>query len=185
LLQSILPRVSQGDSRAVDECLDRYGGLIWSLCCRLAPNDAEDAAQEIFIDLWRNAWRFRESAGSEVAFVSTLARRRLVDRRRRCARSLQASAFGPIEPADGARTPDAELAATEELDRVRRCLSSMKDRDREAVELSVYEGLSQSEIAERLQAPLGTVKSLIRRALVRLRDCVKFDVRPALEGGAE
>lgn len=183
--EPILPRISRGDSRAVDECLDRYGGLVWSLCCRLAPTDAEDAAQEIFIDLWRNAWRFRENAGSEVAFISTLARRRLVDRRRRSARAPQAVSLDPIETADGGKSPAAELAAKEEIDRVRRCLGSLNDRDRQAVELSVYDGLSQSQIAEKLATPLGTIKSLIRRALIRLRDCMGASVRPALEGGAE
>jgi RNA polymerase sigma-70 factor (ECF subfamily) len=185
LRDPILPRISRGDSGAVDECLDRYGGLVWSLCCRLAPTDAEDAAQEIFIDLWRNAWRFRDTAGSEATFVSTIARRRLVDRRRRAVRAPQATPLEAIEPARVGKSPAAELAAQEDLERVRRCLGSLKDRDREAVELAVYDGLSQSEIAKRLSAPLGTVKSLIRRALVRLRDCMGVNVRPALEGGAE
>ena len=91
----------------------------------------------------------------------------------------------PIETADGGKSPAAELAAKEEIDRVRQCLGSLNDRDRQAVELSVYDGLSQSQIAEKLATPLGTIKSLIRRALIRLRDCMGASVRPALEGGAE
>lgn len=181
--EPILPLIARGDGGAVEECLDRYGGLIWSLCRRLAPTDADDAAQEIFIDLWRNAWRFRESAGSEIAFVSTLARRRLVDRRRRSTRTPQTVPLDSSVPVDGGASPDAELVAKEDLDRVQRCLESLKDKDREAVELSVYGGLSQSEIAGKLETPLGTIKTLIRRSLIRLRDCVRFNARPSLEGG--
>ena len=80
----LLSRVAKGDTAAIDECLDRYGGLVWSLARRLSPTtaDAEDAVQEIFIDLWRSAGRYSEQLGEEVTFVSTLARRRLIDRLR-------------------------------------------------------------------------------------------------------
>lgn len=168
----ILPRIARGESGAVDECLDRYGGLVWSLAGRLAPTDAEDAVQEIFIDLWKNAWRFRDGIGTEVAFVSTLARRRLIDRRRRADRAPPAVPLDPTTPAD-AKQPATDLAAAEDLERVRQCLGGLKDRGREALELSVYDGLSQSQIAERLGAPLGTIKTLIRRALLQLRECVR------------
>ncbi|HVK12641.1 MAG TPA: sigma-70 family RNA polymerase sigma factor [Gemmataceae bacterium] len=170
----ILPRVARGEPAAVDECLDRYGGLVWSLACRLTPSpaDAEDAAQDIFIDLWRNAWRFRAEAGTEVAFVSTLARRRLADRQRRSLRARPAESLGERDAAVTAPALDGALELAEDAERARNCLKKLKDRDREVIELSVYAGLSQSRIAERLNAPLGTVKTLVRRALIQLRDCM-------------
>ncbi len=156
---------------------------MWSLAKRLAPTEAEDAAQDIFIDLWKNAWRFREGIGSEAAFISTLARRRLIDRRRRGEKSPRPISLETAIP-DGKGDPQTMMEAAEDLEQVRRCLATLQDRQREAVELSIYEGLTQSEISERLDAPLGTVKTLIRRGLIQIRDCFWSRRRPALIGGA-
>lgn len=179
----LLPRVARGDASAVSACLDRYGGLVWSLACRLASSDPEDATQDVFVHLWQNAGRFREDRGTEVAFVSTLARRRLIDRRRRAGRSPEMVSLDGEWVADDARAPEAGILASEERAQVSRCLGKLKDRDREVVVLSVYEGQSQSEIAERLQTPLGTVKTLIRRALIQLRDCMRFSISTRSSGG--
>src|SRR3954470_11204914 len=81
-LPPLLGRVAAGDQQAVRECLARYGGLVWSIARRFEGNDAEDAVQEIFLDLWRSAPRFDPQLSSEPAFVAMLARRRLIDRRR-------------------------------------------------------------------------------------------------------
>lgn len=85
---SILHRVAAGQSQAFEQCLDRFGGLVWSLARRFCPTtaEAEDAVQEIFIDLWRSASRFDEAVSSEVTFVAMIARRRLIDRQRRLGR---------------------------------------------------------------------------------------------------
>lgn len=183
LLDPVLPRVARGEPAAVDECLDRYGGLVWSLVRRLAPHDAEDAAQEIFIDLWRNAWRFRPEKGTEITFVSTLARRRLIDRRRRNDRSPTISPLDSQAPLLEKTNTMKSLEDTEDLERIQQCLRGLKERGREAVMLSVYDGLSQSEIAQRLDTPIGTVKTLIRRALIQLRECVRSARVPARDGG--
>ena len=83
--QTILQRIASGDSLAVQECLDTYGGLIWSLARRMLPdvNEAEDAVQEIFIEIWKTAERFDESKSSETTYVAMIARRRLIDRLRK------------------------------------------------------------------------------------------------------
>ncbi len=80
----LLQRIAQGDESAVPACLAAYGGLVWSLARRYAsdPSDAEDAAQEVFIELWRHAGRFDPAVASEATFVATVARRRLLDRAR-------------------------------------------------------------------------------------------------------
>jgi len=82
---SILERVAQGDPSAPAECIDRFSGLVWSLARRLcaSASDAEDAVQEIFIDVWKSAGRFDPSIASETTFVAMIARRRLIDRGRR------------------------------------------------------------------------------------------------------
>ena len=79
---SLLARVGAGDAGAVREVLSRYGGLVWSIAKRFEPSEAEDAVQEIFLDLWKSAGRYDAALGSEATFIATIARRRLIDRRR-------------------------------------------------------------------------------------------------------
>ncbi|MHC5538288.1 sigma-70 family RNA polymerase sigma factor [Singulisphaera rosea] len=171
----ILVRIARGNPQAVDDCIARYGGLVWSLACRLSPSveDAEDAAQEIFMDLWRNAWRFREDVGTEVGFVSTLARRRLIDRRRRASRCVKTFPMVESTTETTGPAPESPLELAEEGMRIKDCMRKLRDRERQAIELSVYSGLSQSNIATRLEAPLGTVKTLIRRGLMQLHHCMR------------
>src|SRR5687768_17786487 len=79
---SLLARVAQGDALAGREVLARYGGLVWSIARRFEAGDAEDAVQEIFLDLWKSAARFDPAIASEAAFIAMIARRRLIDRKR-------------------------------------------------------------------------------------------------------
>src|SRR5689334_2870619 len=79
---SLLARVAAGDAAAVRECIAQYGGLVWSIARRFELSDAEDAVQEIFLDLWKSAARFDPSIASEATFIAMIARRRLIDRRR-------------------------------------------------------------------------------------------------------
>src|SRR5438132_13118196 len=82
--EDLLPRVARGDGVAVEQCVDRYGGLIWQIALRFSATraDAEDAVQEVFIDLWKSAARFDPTRASETTFVAMIARRRLIDRKR-------------------------------------------------------------------------------------------------------
>lgn len=158
---------------------------MWSLARRLCPDDPEDAVQEIFIDVWRNAWRFREGVGSEVAFVSTLARRRLVDRRRRAERTPRVVPLDVGDVVSSGVDSAERTAAFEDVEQIRRCIGELTERSRRAIELSVFDGLSQARIAEQLGAPLGTVKTLIRRSLLSIRDCVLSSTRSLLDGGSQ
>ena len=185
LPEPILPRVAKGEASAIDECLDRYGGLVWSLACRLSPStsDAEDATQEIFVDLWRNAGRFQQELGTEATFISTLARRRLIDRQRKLRRNPEPQSIDQagVEYAAPPLSPQIELA--EEGVRATACLEKLRQVEREVLELSIYHGLTQSRIAERTGAPIGTVKTLIRRGLTQLRSCMRIGSRMRVEGG--
>ncbi|MCX5746449.1 MAG: sigma-70 family RNA polymerase sigma factor, partial [Proteobacteria bacterium] len=78
----LLARVAVGDRGALRECLDRYGGLVWSIARRFEASEAEDAVQEIFVDLWKSAVRYDPEVASEPTFIAMIARRRLIDRRR-------------------------------------------------------------------------------------------------------
>jgi RNA polymerase sigma-70 factor (ECF subfamily) len=171
--KTILERVAAGDQAAVQACIDAYGNLIWSLARRFLRNDAdaEDAVQDVFIELWSSAGRFDRRVASETAFVSTVARRRLIDRLRQQTRrpgmdSIDDEEFGEL------RHPSvpAEQEQATEVEVVRRVLGTMDPEQRQIIMLSLYEGYSHSEIADELSLPLGTVKTRIRRGLIYVRD---------------
>ncbi len=172
----ILLRLAEGDSRATQEVIDAYGGLIWSLALRFCRtrDDAEDAVQEILVDIWKSAHRYRSARASERVFVSMIARRRLIDRLRRDKRRGEVEPFAAGTSAEmqspgdsGERGWDAEQAA--------KAMGSLSDDQRRVLEMSVTQGLTQREIAETTGTPLGTVKTHMRRGLIRLRELMAGD----------
>ena len=171
--KSILERIAQGDQGAVPECIDTYGGLVWSLARRFLRNsaDAEDAVQDIFIDLWNSAARFDPVLASESTFVSTIARRRLIDRLRQQTRRPGMDSLDDEEVGE-TRLPsvDAPMEAEADVALVERILADMEPENRQILSLSLYEGYSHSEIAEQMSLPLGTVKTRIRRGLIGIRE---------------
>jgi RNA polymerase sigma factor (sigma-70 family) len=172
----LLPRVAHGDAAAVREVLSRYGGLVWTLAQRMLANraDAEDAVQEIFLDLWSHAGRFDPKLASEATFVALLARRRLIDRRRRGSRRPTPQPLPPqLAGPDEADAP-AELA--DEARHARAALAQLRPEQRRVLELAIDRGLTHEEIARVTGLPLGTVKTHARRGLIRLRELL--DVPP-------
>jgi RNA polymerase sigma factor (sigma-70 family) len=168
--ESILHRVAEGDQDAIKECMDRFGGLVWSLARRLAGNaaEAEDAVQEIFIDVWRSAGRFDPTIASETTFIAMIARRRLIDRGRRRARRPEVAAIPETIESDGpafdpAEVEEAAKAALSAMERLR-------PEQRKVLELSIQFGRSHEQIAGTTGLPLGTVKTHARRGLIRLRE---------------
>lgn len=172
--QTILQRIASGDATAVEECLSCYRPLVWSLARRSSPNlnDAEDAVQEIFVDVWRSAARFDPKLASEGTFISIIARRRLIDRHRRQRRRLDVSTT--VEPQDvtAPATPD-RMALQEEAAKVLQRWSNLRPLQRRVLELSIHDGLSQTEIARLINLPLGSVKTHARRGLIRLRQLLE------------
>ncbi len=163
----ILARVARGDAPAMRECLARYGGLVWSLARRhtRSAEEAEDATQEIFLDLWKSAGRYDSSIASETAFIAMIARRRLSDLRRKQSNEPQASADAAPEPVDEGAAPDrcaeASMAAA--------ALQRIRPEQREVL-LLACEGHSHDDISRETGLPLGTVKAHARRGLLRIRE---------------
>jgi RNA polymerase sigma-70 factor (ECF subfamily) len=174
---SLLKRIAGGDSAAVRECIDQYGGLVWSLARRLSrtPADAEDATQEIFLALWRNAGRFDESKGSEKLFVALLARRRLFDRLRKTRSEPPMDSSTEILESVEWPDPGARSEASIEAEQAKRALQQLRPEHRQVLELGLLHGLTQSEIAARLNMPLGTVKSFMRRGIARVREVMNIE----------
>jgi len=173
--ESLLVRIAAGDVSAVSECMDRYGGLVWSVVGKAWKDYStiEDLVQEIFIDLWKSAERFDPELASESTFVMTITRRRVIDRRRRLGRSPEVE----MVEDDTLGEHDEELRQIDLGDDARlarEALSELGEDQRRVILMSVVDGLTHQEIAEETGIPLGTVKSHIRRGLnqtaQRLRD---------------
>jgi RNA polymerase sigma-70 factor (ECF subfamily) len=167
--EPILPRIAAGEPGAVEVCLDRYKGLVWWLARQMAGSEAEDAVQEIFIQLWQNADRYDPSMSSEPAFVSMIARRRLIDRHRRVERRPSTESLdGKPWEMEGSDGRAAEHMA--EVALAARAIRQLRPEEQRVVQLSIVEGMTHSEIAEHTEMPLGTVKTYIRRGLIRVRE---------------
>jgi RNA polymerase sigma factor (sigma-70 family) len=179
-------RVAAGDDSAMEECLARYGGLVWSIARRYSPTqaDAEDAVQEVFIEIWRYAGRYDEAIASEPTFVAMIARRRLIDRHRQ--RQRQPTTALLDEGAMQAPSADGAdwLAVCEDARLARDKMRQLSEEQQRVLQLALEGDYSQSEIAQRLNLPLGTVKTHARRGLIRLRELMGAGVGATTKGGA-
>jgi RNA polymerase sigma-70 factor (ECF subfamily) len=162
---ALIGRLVAGDAQALCDIYDRYASLVNALALRILRDaaEAEDVVQEVFVQIWRQASRFDPSRGSAEAWLCTIARTRALDRlRRRAARREEPSESAPVPATLAPRNEDA-LA-------VRKALGALSADQRRALELAYYEGLTQTEIATHLGEPLGTIKTRIRTAMIRLRE---------------
>jgi RNA polymerase sigma-70 factor (ECF subfamily) len=172
--RAALERMARGDQEALAQLYDRYGRLVYSLALRIVRDqrDAEEIVQEVFSQAWRQSGRYSAGRGSVVAWVLTLTRSRAIDRMRgrRARPEATASETALADLPDNAPAADEQLAWAARTAQVRAALDSLPFLQRTAIELAFYEGLTHVEIAERLEQPLGTVKTRIRQGLLKLRD---------------
>jgi len=169
-LGTILERVASGDESAVRDCVSQYGDLVWSIALRLLRrrSEAEDAVQDIFVDVWRSAKRYDPSIAAEATFITMIARRRIYDRLRRADRRPTEVGDEELERTVGI---DADkLERQSEAHRAARAMKALPADEREVLLLAMLDGHSHSEIAKHLDMPLGTVKTRARRGLMRLRE---------------
>ena len=169
--EAILALVSRGDEAALGVLYDRFGKAAHRLAWRIVRDErlAEDAVQDAFLAVWRTAASFRPDRAKASTWILTLVHRRAVDLVRREERRRADPLDDAFDPAGDGRTDD-EAATREERRRVQAALAQLAPDQREALELAYYGGLSQSEIAERLGVPLGTIKSRMFSGLSKLRD---------------
>jgi RNA polymerase sigma-70 factor (ECF subfamily) len=173
--QSLLERIAAGNAGAVKECMDAYGNLVWALARRLSASaaDAEDATQEIFLDIWKSAGRYDSSLASEAVFITTIARRRLIDRLRARKRRPITEEFDEEQVRVGDDGEAGPMAV--EVSNASRALAQRGDGQREILLLGIVDGLTHSEIATATGKPLGTVKTQMRRGLIKIRELLGTD----------
>lgn len=170
-----LTRVAAGDKQAFAELYDATAPRIYGLVKRLLidPAQAEEVTQEIYLEVWQTATRYKPERGSAMSWMLTMAHRRAVDRIRASQASRDRDSRIGIRDYDREYDQVAEhVEITMEGARVKRALQGLTELQRQAVELAYYGGLSHSEIAAELHVPVGTVKTRIRDGMIRLRDAM-------------
>jgi RNA polymerase sigma-70 factor (ECF subfamily) len=172
--EAVVALTARSDEVALAELYDRFGRAAYGLAFRVIRDEAlaEDAVQEAFLAVWRGASRFIPERAKASTWIMTLVHRRAVDVVRREERR-RADPLPEAEIGDG--TPSAADSAWLHLERerVQKALAKLPDQQREAIELAYYGGFTQSELAERLGEPLGTIKSRMFAGLARLRELLE------------
>jgi RNA polymerase sigma-70 factor, ECF subfamily len=171
----LIERIAEGDRGAFDELYRRYGRAVLGLALRRLGDRgrAEDATQEAFVAIWRSARTFDAGRGSGAPWLYAVARNAISDGLRRTPPPVSELEDGPGNEPD----PSDEAEASWTAWRVHRALEVLPEHERPVIELAYWRGLSQSEIATRLQIPLGTVKTRTRSALARLADALEDELR--------
>lgn len=173
--EALVALVERGDELALAELYERFGRTAYGLALRMLRDHAlaEDAVQDAFLSVWRNAARFVPERAKAATWILTLVHRRAVDLVRREERRRAESLDTVVEAAGGSSEEAAWLRL--ERERVQNALRALPDPQREAIELAYYGGFTQSELADRLGEPLGTIKSRMFTGLNRLRELLSSE----------
>jgi len=169
---ALIERMMAGDENALATLYDRYSGMLYGLLLRILKDTqaAEEVLQDLFLQLWRTANRYDASRGSMTAWLMVMARNRAISRLRRGDRHVTDDPDGYLlESAAAPGNLEDEAVRLQMATRLRAAMAGLPGEQREALELAYFEGMTQTEIAERTGAPLGTVKSRVRAALQSLK----------------
>lgn len=176
LLAEALGRVAAGNREALHEVYQRTAAKLFGVCLRILGdrNEAEDALQEIYLTVWRRAGSFDPARASPITWLSVLARNRAIDALRSSGRPRDTA---PIEAAFAVADPGpdalSQLSAGQDRGRLMVCVDELEARQSAAIRAAFFDGLNYPELAERNAVPLGTMKSWMRRGLLKLRECLE------------
>ena len=168
----LLKAIAARDEAALAQLYDRYDRILFGLLMRILNNreEAEDVLQETFLQVWRKAADFDEDRGRPFTWLVTLARSRGIDRLRTLASRERVAEAGAREVSDQISDAATDAFKSEQRGLVSDALAKLPDEQKRPIMLAYFDGLTQSEIATRLGAPLGTVKTRMRTGMIRLRE---------------
>ncbi|NNC88071.1 MAG: sigma-70 family RNA polymerase sigma factor [Akkermansiaceae bacterium] len=172
---ALLGRIAGGDPRALEELYERCAGSLLGVIMTVLRNreEAEDALQEVFVTIWKRAESYDPDLGKAISWMMAVARNRANDRARALGRQAEARKAGEDDlgmiSRENLRKQWSPALSDDEIGQIEAALEGLHPDQREAIVLAYLEGLTQQEVAHRLQEPLGTVKARIRRGLLRLR----------------
>jgi RNA polymerase sigma-70 factor (ECF subfamily) len=175
-LSDALARAGRGSQSALAEIYEATSAKLFGICLRILGDrgEAEDALQDIYLNVWRRAGSFDAERASPITWLATLARNRSIDRLRanggrRGSEPIEAA----LDVADPSPDAAASLEASQSSARLSGCIGELETRKAEAIRTSFFEGATYAELAERSDVPLGTMKSWIRRGLLQLKECLE------------
>jgi RNA polymerase sigma-70 factor, ECF subfamily len=173
-LSASLKRAAAGDKNAFEDVYRRTSAKLFGVCLRIFPErqDAEEALQDAYITIWSKAATFDPARASPITWLVTLTRNRAIDRLRSLRNRGAASLDEAADVADPAPLAEAAMLADEADGRLNYCINTLDTRDGEFVRTAFLQGATYAELATRDGVPLGTVKSRVRRALIKLRECM-------------
>ncbi len=174
-LDALLRAVARGDSAAFAAVYDLTASRVYGLVVRVLrdPGYSEETTQEVYLEVWRTAGQYDSGKGSALAWLLTMAHRRAVDRvRAEEAGSRRESRYGAASAEPACDVVAESAIAGEERRRVGECMGALTDAQRQCIQLAYYDGLTYSEVSQRLNANLSTIKSRMRDALRNLRNCL-------------
>ena len=174
-LVETLDGVARGDRAAFEELYRRTSAKLFGVCLRISSSrqEAEEALQEAYLSIWRRAGAFDPARGSAIAWLAVVTRNAAVDRRRRERPTTSSPPNAVPEVADDALLVSDLLGAADDVRRLHECLAALGDGDAHMIRTAFLDGRSYGDLAAASGMPLGTVKSRIRRAFLKLRECLR------------
>lgn len=175
-LAGLMTRIADGERDALRQLYEATSAKLFGVCLRILRDreESEDVLQDVYVTIWRRADRFDAGRASVVTWISTIARNRAIDRLRARGPMAYAEPVEDLEIQDeGQVAAEALLSAADDRARLAGCLSELDARTQQVIRTAFFEGVTYDALARRMETPLGTVKSWIRRGLAKLRGCLE------------
>jgi RNA polymerase sigma-70 factor (ECF subfamily) len=174
-LTPLMERIAAGEREALRQLYQATSAKLFGVCLRILSDreESEDVLQDVYVTIWRRADRFDGARASVMTWVSTIARNRAIDRLRARGPMAYAEQVDDLEIADGQDSAETLLSAADDRNRLHGCMSELDDRTQKVIRTAFFEGVTYEALAKSMDAPLGTVKSWIRRGLAKLKGCLQ------------
>ena len=175
-LNAAMAKLAAGDRAALETIYQATSAKLFGICLRILGdrNEAEDALQDVYVNLWRSADRYDPERASPISWLATFARNRAIDRMR--SGKVQRGAVSVDEASaisDDAPLADIIIEGEQRDARIHHCLGTLEERQQDAIRTAFFEGATYAELAEARDVPLGTMKSWVRRGLAKLKRCLE------------